>query len=269
MRRALDVVSLLPLGPRPYDDVVELQHAARDAGEGGRAGDAPAPRARGRHHRGEERGDGRPPLSRRPAREPRRHAPPVGPWREADVPRSGPARRLPDPPPRGEREGREAPRAAPRGGPHPHGRRLRRRGGPQRRPGTLVVGLGRERQARRHRRPPLRLGDDARRGPERHDAARAVRPLRPVRHPRRRRHVAARRRTPAGLRPPWPTSRGASSSTSPRFSTASRSTRPSPPPRTPRPADRVPLYFPPSQRGSPCASEFPARSSASTRAPSG
>ena len=45
--------------------------------------------------------------------------------------------------------------------------------------------------------------------------------------------------------------------------------RPSPPPRTPRPADRVPLYFPPSQRGSPCASEFPARSSASTRAPSG
>jgi lipoyl(octanoyl) transferase len=29
MRRDLDVVSLLPLGPRPYDDVVELQHAAR------------------------------------------------------------------------------------------------------------------------------------------------------------------------------------------------------------------------------------------------
>jgi len=29
MRRSLDVVSLLPLGPRPYDDVVALQHAAR------------------------------------------------------------------------------------------------------------------------------------------------------------------------------------------------------------------------------------------------
>lgn len=37
MSRALDVVSLLPLGPRPYDDVVALQHAARErAREGGR-----------------------------------------------------------------------------------------------------------------------------------------------------------------------------------------------------------------------------------------
>jgi lipoyl(octanoyl) transferase len=35
MRRAFDVVSLLPLGPRPYDDVVELQHAARTRAKAG------------------------------------------------------------------------------------------------------------------------------------------------------------------------------------------------------------------------------------------
>ena len=35
MRRALDVVSLLPLGPRPYDDVVALQHAAQARAKAG------------------------------------------------------------------------------------------------------------------------------------------------------------------------------------------------------------------------------------------
>jgi lipoyl(octanoyl) transferase len=35
MRRALDVVSLLPIGPRPYDDVVVLQHAARTRAKAG------------------------------------------------------------------------------------------------------------------------------------------------------------------------------------------------------------------------------------------
>ncbi len=35
MPRAFDVVSLLPLGPRPYDDVVEIQHAARTRAKAG------------------------------------------------------------------------------------------------------------------------------------------------------------------------------------------------------------------------------------------
>ena len=35
MRRSLDVVSLLSLGPRPYDEVVELQHAVRTRAKAG------------------------------------------------------------------------------------------------------------------------------------------------------------------------------------------------------------------------------------------
>ena len=87
------------------------------------------------------------------------------PRRQVDVPRPGPARLLPDPRPEAAREGRAQVRPRPRGGAHPHARRIRPPGRPDR--GLTGVWMppprrGRPAEDRLDRRPRHPLGDDAR-----------------------------------------------------------------------------------------------------------
>ena len=87
------------------------------------------------------------------------------PRRQVDVPRAGTARLLPDPRPREPRQGREALRARPRGGAHPHACRIRPRGDAVRRADRRLDAAGwrsRPAEDRVDRRPRLALGHDAR-----------------------------------------------------------------------------------------------------------